>query len=148
MTVLAGLLLLAGVFIYAGAVKALDPAAFAASIDSYRLLPYPVAVSLALYLPWLEIAGGLGVVLPRLRLGALSLIFLLCLVFAAAVASAWLRDLNIGCGCFGGGAIGAAALRESLVRSIALALLSGILLRAEVSRVCTKALPRAAGTLS
>ena len=146
---MAGRVVLAAVFIYAGVAKALDPAAFADSIDGYRLLPDPVGAALALYLPWLEIAGGLGVLWPRARLGALSLLFLLCLVFGIAIASAWVRDLNIGCGCFGGGAIGAAALRGSLLRSIALALLAGALLWVEEARCAgTKALPPAPGTLS
>jgi uncharacterized membrane protein YphA (DoxX/SURF4 family) len=146
---MAGRVVLAAVFIYAGVAKALDPAAFADSIDGYRLLPDPVGAALALYLPWLEIAGGLAVLWPRARLGALSLLFLLCLVFGIAIASAWVRDLNIGCGCFGGGAIGAAALRGSLLRSIALALLTGALLWVEEARCAgTKALPPAPGTLS
>ena len=146
---MAGRVVLAAVFIYAGVAKALDPAAFADSIDGYRLLPDPVGAALALYLPWLEIAGGLGVLWPRARLGALSLLFLLCLVFGIAIASAWVRDLNIGCGCFGGGAIGAAALRGSLLRSIALALLAGALLWVEEARCAgTKALPPTPGTLS
>jgi uncharacterized membrane protein YphA (DoxX/SURF4 family) len=146
---MAGRVVLAAVFIYAGVAKALDPAAFADSIDGYRLLPDPVGAALALYLPWLEIAGGLAVLWPRARLGALSLLFLLCLVFGIAIASAWVRDLNIGCGCFGGGAIGAAALRGSLLRSIALALLAGALLWVEEARCAgTKALPPTPGTLS
>jgi len=36
-----GRIVLAAVFVYAGAAKALDPAAFADAIDSYRLLPHP-----------------------------------------------------------------------------------------------------------
>lgn len=139
--------ILAGVFIYAGAAKTLDPAAFADAIDKYGLLPYPAGAALALYLPWLEIAGGLGVLWSRMRMGALALIFLLCLVFGGVVASAWIRDLDIGCGCFGGGAIGAAALRGSLLRSVMLAFLAGTLLWVDEGRG-TKALPPDAGTLS
>ena len=129
-----GRIILAAVFVYAGAAKALDPAAFADAIGSYRLLPHPAGVALALYLPWLEITGGLGVLWSRTRQGALSLLFLLCLVFAIAVASAWIRGLDIACGCFGGGAVGAAALRTSLLRSASLALLAGALLWVEEAR--------------
>ena len=146
---MAGRIIIAAVYIYAGVAKALDPAAFADSIDGYRLLPYPVGAALALYLPWLEIAAGLGVLWPRVRLGALSLLFLLCLVFGIAIASAWVRNLDIGCGCFGGGDIGAAALRGSLLRSVALAVLAGALLWMEEARcVGMKALPPAPGALS
>ncbi len=131
---MAGRVILAAVFVYAGVAKALDPAGFAGSINGYRLLPYPACAALALYLPWLEIACGLGVLWPRTRLGALSLLFFLCLIFGGAIASAWMRDLDIGCGCFGGGEAGAAALRGSLVRSVMLALLSGVLLWVEEAR--------------
>ena len=143
----AGRIVLAAVFVYAGTVKALDPAAFADAIDGYRLLPYPAGAALALILPWIEMAGGLGVLWTRTRLGALSLLFSLCLIFGAAVASAWIRGLDITCGCFGEGASGAAALRASLLRSTLLALLSGALLWMEETR-CAKALPPTPGTLS
>jgi uncharacterized membrane protein YphA (DoxX/SURF4 family) len=135
MMALVGRAILGAVFVYAGALKALDPAAFAAAVDGYRLLPSPVVAALALYLPWLEIACGLGLFWPPTRLGALSLLFALCLVFAVAIASAWIRDLDISCGCFGAGATGAAALRRSLLRAIALAFLSaGLLWREQVAR--------------
>ena len=51
---------LAGIFIYAGALKAFDPVQFASDIDNYKILPWPVSVALAFYLPWLEIFCGLG----------------------------------------------------------------------------------------
>ena len=34
----------AGIFIYAGALKAIDPVQFASDIDNYKLLPWPVIV--------------------------------------------------------------------------------------------------------
>src|SRR5205807_10563128 len=51
-------LIVAGIFIYAGAIKALDPVQFASDIDNYKILPWPVSVALAFYLPWLEIFCG------------------------------------------------------------------------------------------
>ncbi len=140
----AGRIVLAAVFIYAGVAKGLDPAAFAGAIDGYRLLPHPAGAALASYLPWIEIAAGLGVLWPRLRLGAFSLLFFLCLVFGIAIASAWIRGLDITCGCFGGGAAGAAALRGSLLRSVLLALLAGILLWLEEARCAGGGMPAGA----
>ena len=125
-------LALGAVFLCAGALKALDPAAFAAAVDRYRLLPYPAAAALALYLPWLEIACGAGVFWVRTRLGALNLLLGLCVMFSAALASAWWRHLDITCGCFGLGAGGPTALLFSLVRSLALGLASGLLLWGEL----------------
>ncbi|PYI74897.1 MAG: hypothetical protein DMF01_09095, partial [Verrucomicrobia bacterium] len=50
----------AGIFIYAGSIKALDPVQFANDIDNYKILPWPISVALAFYLPWLEIFCGLA----------------------------------------------------------------------------------------
>ncbi len=59
----------AGIFIYAGALKAIDPVQFASDIDNYKILPWPVSVALAFYLPWLEIFCALGLVFRFLYTG-------------------------------------------------------------------------------
>src|SRR5439155_24065588 len=51
-------LIMAGMFIDAGAIKPLDPVEFASDIDNYKILPLPISVALALYLPCREIFGG------------------------------------------------------------------------------------------
>ncbi len=95
-------LVLGGVFVYAGAVKALDPAAFHSAAESYRLLPYHAAVATALYLPWLEIFCGLALWSGRAYRGALGLLLVLTAVFGIALAVSWARGLDVTCGCFGG----------------------------------------------
>ena len=124
----------------AGVVKALGPGEFALAIDNYRLLPFPLAAALALYLPWLEIASGLGVLWPKTRLGALSLLAGLGLVFLSALASGVARGLDIECGCFGHGHAGRPALIASLVRAALLVLVATALLWRE-SRVPQKGKP-------
>ena len=52
-------LMVAGLFVYAGAVKWLRPDAFLADIESYRMLPYWLAWLTAFYLPPLEGADAL-----------------------------------------------------------------------------------------
>jgi putative oxidoreductase len=91
----------AGIFIYAGALKALDPVQFASDIDNYKLLPWPICVALAFYLPWLEIFCGFALVVRRCYRGALSLLTALILVFTLATIAAKIRGLDITCGCFG-----------------------------------------------
>jgi putative oxidoreductase len=91
----------AGIFIYAGALKALDPVQFASDIDNYKILPWPVSVALAFYLPWLEIFCALGLVFRLLYRGALSILMLSILVFTFATIAAKIRGLDITCGCFG-----------------------------------------------
>ena len=93
--------ILAGIFIYAGMVKAIDPVQFASDIDNFKILPWPVSVALAFYLPWLEIFCALGLVFRLLYRGALSILIASIVVFTLAVTAAKLRGLDITCGCFG-----------------------------------------------
>jgi putative oxidoreductase len=94
-------LVIAGVFIYSGAIKALDPVQFANDIDNYKILPWPISVALAFYLPWLEIFCGVALVVRLLYRGALSILTALILVFTLATIAAKVRGLDITCGCFG-----------------------------------------------
>jgi len=92
---------LAGIFIYAGVLKAFDPVQFASDIDNYKILPWSVSVALAFYLPWLEIFCALGLVFRFLYRGALSILIVLIAVFTLATIAAKVRGLDITCGCFG-----------------------------------------------
>ncbi len=65
-------LIVAGIFIYAGAIKALDPVQFASDIDNYKMLPWPINVALAFYLPWLEIFCGFALIFRVFYRGALE----------------------------------------------------------------------------
>ncbi len=130
---------LGAVFVYAGALKAAAPAAFASAVFHFRLLPYPAAVAVALYLPWLEMVCGVGLLWRRTRLGALNLLLGLTLVFCGALASAWYRHLDIACGCFGGAADGPGTLAFSLARSALLAVVSAYLLGEELARLAALA---------
>ena len=90
-----------GLFVYAGAVKALDPVQFGLDIDNFKILPWFISVRLAFFLPWLEILCGLAVVFRVLYRGGLSVLTLAVLVFIGATVAAKIRGLDITCGCFG-----------------------------------------------
>ncbi len=119
---------LAGVFIFAGLSKMFDldhlvadlihlrfgdalvhfqqlsvasPAEFASGIDNFKLVPWPVSIALAFYLPWLEIFCALGLLFRLLYRGALTLLITLMAVFTLAITAAKVRGLDITCGCFG-----------------------------------------------
>ena len=94
-------LIVGGVFIYAGAIKALDPVRFANDIDNYKVLPWTVAAVLAFYLPWLEILCGVALIVRFLYRGGLSVLTALIAVFIAASIVARARGIDITCGCFG-----------------------------------------------
>jgi uncharacterized membrane protein YphA (DoxX/SURF4 family) len=93
--------ILAVIFIYAGVLKTMDATGFYKSIRIYQLLPSNLAWYLAHYLPWLEIAIGLGLLLKWLRAVAALMASVALLIFIAAIISAWWRGLDIECGCFG-----------------------------------------------
>jgi putative oxidoreductase len=117
---------LAVVFAFAGVLKAADPNAFAEEIMRYQLVPWPVAVAMALWLPFLEMAAGAGILIPALRTGALAIVTALLLTFTAALLSAWQRGLNIDCGCFGP-ALGHQTVIQGLERDgLLLAMLAGV----------------------
>ena len=94
-------LIIGGIFIYAGVIKALDPVAFANDIDNYKILPWPLVVRLAFYLPWLELLCGLALILRFFYRGGLFILTGLTFVFIAASVIAKVRGLDITCGCFG-----------------------------------------------
>jgi putative oxidoreductase len=94
-------LIVGGVFIYAGVIKALDPVRFGLDIDNYKSLPWFISVRLAFYLPWLEILCGLALIFRFLYRGGLSILMALILVFIGATIAAKARGLDITCGCFG-----------------------------------------------
>jgi putative oxidoreductase len=91
----------AAVFIAAAIPKIVDPAAFVASIQTYRLIPDGAAVIFSVWLPWLELGAALAIFPRRQRSGASWLLLALTFVFLAALGQAWLRGLDITCGCFG-----------------------------------------------
>ena len=94
-------IVIGALFVFAGATKAYDPAAFASEIQRYQLLPWLFGALLAAYLPWLEITSGLFLILGRFERGALLLVSVLLLTFTIALGSAIARGLSIDCGCFG-----------------------------------------------
>jgi hypothetical protein len=97
-----GLAVLVGaIFVYAGTIKLFDPVRFAADITNYEIVPWPVAIRLAFYLPWLEVLCGLALIFQRLFSGALLLTGALTLIFLGATISLKARGLDVNCGCFG-----------------------------------------------
>jgi putative oxidoreductase len=94
-------LIIGGIFIYAGVMKIFDPVGFANDIDNYKILPWPLTVRLAFYLPWLEILCGLAVILGLLYRGGLLILTVLISIFILASVIAKARGLDITCGCFG-----------------------------------------------
>ncbi|MFM7774898.1 MAG: DoxX family protein [Candidatus Kapaibacterium sp.] len=97
-TVLARLVV-GAVFIGYGIDKIVAPKDFAHSILNYQILPPPAVNILALLLPWIEVTGGMMLIIGiRLRASAFLLGTLL-VTFIVAIGTAMLRGLEINCGC-------------------------------------------------
>jgi len=96
-------LILAGVWIVAGASKVGDLAASGRAVNAYQLMPFDVAQVVGATLPLVEIVLGVLLLVGfATRLAAAASAALL-VVFVAGITSAWVRGLSIDCGCFGGG---------------------------------------------
>jgi uncharacterized membrane protein YphA (DoxX/SURF4 family) len=96
------LAVLAGaVFVYAGVLKVRDPLQFANDLNNYRIIPWPVGVRLAFYLPWLEILCGLALIFHRIFAGALTITAALMITFIGATIWAKIQGIDVACGCFG-----------------------------------------------
>jgi putative oxidoreductase len=94
-------IIIGGIFIYAGAVKVIDPVEFARDIDNYKMLPWQMSVGVALYLPWLEIFCGLALITRLLYRGGVLILMALMAFFVVITIVAKARGLDISCGCFG-----------------------------------------------
>ncbi len=99
--VLIARLVLAGAFVMAALPKIQDPVAFANSVSAFQVIDSGLSGWVALLLPWLELVIGLGILLPVIRRTSSILIGLLLLLFIVLHTSAWMRGLDISCGCFG-----------------------------------------------
>ena len=110
---------LAAVFVWAGAAKLADPAAFAALIDAYGLVPAPLLLPLAVGLPLVEVVAAVGL-LADIR-GSLAIIAGLMAVFIAILTYGIRMGLDVDCGCFTPGDIESRAyhgLQAALYRDL------------------------------
>lgn len=122
--------LLAALFALAGVLKLADPAAFAADIGNYRLVPVPVAAGLALWLPWFEVTVAVALVWPRWRREGAVLAGGLLVVFCAALGSVLWRGIDLECGCFGRGS--AATPAWALARNAGMLVLAALAARRRI----------------
>ena len=96
-------LILGGVLLVAGYLKAFTPDKSMMAVRAYDVLPIWMANFLGIILPWLEIGAGLLLIAGiGIRYAAIFGSALM-LIFIVAIAQAWVRGLSIDCGCFGGG---------------------------------------------
>ena len=125
-------LVLGGVLLLAGYLKAFSPDKSQMAVRAYEILPISVANFLGIILPWLEIGAGL-LLLVGLGIRYASIFgSVLMLIFVIAISQAWARGLSIDCGCFGGGgkvAPGETKYLSEILRDLGLAAMGIYLIR-------------------
>lgn len=92
---------LAGVFLWAGAVKASASQAFAVALAPFTFVPPELVPGLAIGLAWVELGAGVLLLLPRIHEAGAALVAGLCVVFIAVLGWALANGIIVSCGCFG-----------------------------------------------
>jgi uncharacterized membrane protein YphA (DoxX/SURF4 family) len=96
-------LLLGGILFLAGLAKIGVPDSMKASIKAYEIaLPDFVVNAMAVGLPVIETVIGAFLLLGLFTRFSAGVGAFILAVFTVAITSAWLRGLDISCGCFGG----------------------------------------------
>jgi putative oxidoreductase len=122
-------LILGGVFLYAGAIKAISSAEFALALLPFTFVPETWLGFIAQALPLVEIAAGLLVVLPWTARWGAGLVLVLCLAFMTALGWALANDIIVACSCFGNDEEPSrGAMIFALVRDVVLAGMAGAVL--------------------
>jgi len=96
------------VFVYAGFIKAVEPAEnFRGLLAEYTIIPYVLIPLVAFIMPWVELIAGLFLMLGfAARPSALVLSFLSLGFMAVLLLSKWILGFSpASCGCFGEGGI-------------------------------------------
>jgi uncharacterized membrane protein YphA (DoxX/SURF4 family) len=111
-------IIVAFIFILAGIEKISNPSAFSDSIQNYKLLHLILINILAITLPWIELIGGILLLLGILVKENSYIISVMLVVFIIAIGISLARGLNIDCGCFGtslGTQIGLLKVGENII---------------------------------
>jgi uncharacterized membrane protein YphA (DoxX/SURF4 family) len=97
-------------FVWAALSKVANLQEFYVSLRAYQLpLPNVFLQLAAITLPWLELFCGLLLFAGFWLRAAAGWALILCALFALCTGQAWLRGLNISCGCFNLQALGLTA---------------------------------------
>jgi putative oxidoreductase len=109
---------LGGVFIYAALTKIGHTREFGEIITHYQILPEHWTLPIAIWLPWVELTAGLGILSGWWKLGAATVITTLLFIFTAALSLSLIRGIDINCGCFSTGSTAHLPILVDLLRDI------------------------------
>jgi len=93
-------LIVGGVFIYSSIGKLFSPDEFAKIIYNYDILPLFLVNILAIALPYVLFLAGILLIFGVYKKGNSAIFIGLIFVFLIALIQAYVRGLDINCGCF------------------------------------------------
>jgi len=94
---------LGGIFLYSGYIKFDNPLQFAATLSTYQLFPESLIPPIVTYLPWMEMALGVLLLIGwKVRYFGAASVALLSM-FIVVLAATYFRGIDAECGCFGAG---------------------------------------------
>jgi uncharacterized membrane protein YphA (DoxX/SURF4 family) len=130
-------IVLGGLFVYAGAVKVLEPLGFAQDIRNYNLVGPSLSFIAAVVLPGLEILAGAFLIAGVWKRGAALVLSGLLVFFIILTIVTMARGLDVDCGCFG--AIDRKAGLSVILEDLAMLYLGLCLLLAPTNRYGSRA---------
>lgn len=93
-------LIVGGVFVYASIDKVMNQEAFARAIYNYKFLPDVFINVFAIIMPCLELIAGIMLIFGVFKKGSSFIISFLLIIFLISLTQAYVRGLDISCGCF------------------------------------------------
>lgn len=94
-------IVLGGTFILAAVPKIMDSRGFAVDITHYDFFPKIVVNIIAITVPWIELFIAFSIIFAVAQKGGILLLNLMLIAFLVLLGQAWIRGLDIDCGCFG-----------------------------------------------
>jgi len=94
-------LIIGGVLVYASITKIVHPTQFYLTVNEYHLVGKTLSKIIALWLPWIELLAGVGVLAGIWFLANLRLAQLLFAGFTIILIVTLFRGISTDCGCFG-----------------------------------------------
>ncbi len=89
-----------GLFVYASLEKLFNQEAFSKAIFYYKFLPDILINIFAIVIPYIELFSGILLIIGIYKRGSSFLISFLLFIFIIALTQAYIKGLDISCGCF------------------------------------------------
>jgi len=94
-------IILGGIFIYAAVPKIYAPQVFFLDVLGYHITGTALAKIIAIWVPWIELISGIGIILNLWYPASLRIVQGLLTLFIIVMIITLIRGITTDCGCFG-----------------------------------------------